>query len=106
MTTDSTMVSTTVTREMGCTAADFGRWLPGATRHAPLESAMEAGRIRHRVTVGAGTVEILLEARPPRRIAGIVLPVLLVSFRFIDLDAAQRHAFLDHFDHYTRRGGG
>ena len=99
-------VSATLTREMGCTADDFARWLPGATRHAPLESSMESGRIRHRLTVGAGTVEILLEAGPLRRIGRIVLPVLLVSFRFIDLDAAQRHAFLDHFDHYTLRGGG
>ena len=103
---DNTADSTTVTREMGCTAADFDRWLPGATRHAPLESVIEAGRIRHRVTVGAGAVDIVLEERPPRRIAGIVLPVLLVSFRFIALDAAQRRAFLDYFDHYTRRGGG
>lgn len=99
-------VGTTLTREMGCTTEDFARWLPGATRHAPLESAIEGDRIRHRVRVGTGAVEIWLEARAPRRIAGIVLPVLLVSFRFIDLDAAQRRDFLDHFDHYTRRGGG
>ena len=101
-----TVVGATLTREMGCTADDFARWLPGATGHAPLESIVEAGGMRHRVRVGAGIVEILLDTRPPRRIAGIVLPVLLVSFRFIDLDAAQRLAFLEHFDQYTRRGGG
>lgn len=98
--------SETLTREMGCSADDFARWLPGATDHAPRESGTEAGRTWHRVRVGAGIVEISLQEDPPRRIAGIVLPVLRVSFHFIDVDAAQRRAFLDRFDRYTRRGGG
>lgn len=93
-------------REMGCTEADFLRWLPGATRHAPVEAALVNGQTRYRVTVDGGTVEILLQPAPSRRIAALSLPVLKVSFRFLGLDAHQRASFLDYFDHYTRRGGG
>ena len=103
-------------REMGCTMADFTRWLPGATRGAvvdttdltefpPASGASDAG-VRHRIQVGAGMVQIDLLPQPPRRIALLALPVMLASFRFIDLDAAQREDFLTYFDHYTRRGGG
>lgn len=95
-----------LSREMGCTEADFARWLPGATRHAPLESHPCGAGQRHVVTVENGSVEILATPAPPRRIAGIILPVLQVSFRFIGLDPCRRAAFLEHFDRYTRRGGG
>lgn len=96
----------TLEREMGCTEADFLRWLPGATRHAHVESVSDAGVSRHRIGVGDGIVEITTKPSPPRRIGGIVLPVLDVRFRFIGLGPAQRTAFLAYFDHYTRRGGG
>jgi hypothetical protein len=89
-------------REMGCSVAEFERWLPGATRQAPIESTATT----HRVSVGAGTVEILLQELPPRRIALMVVPVLSVTFRFHDMDETERGAFLKYFDHYTRRGGG
>lgn len=95
-----------LTREMGCTEADLERWLPGATRHAPLESRPCGAGQCHAVTLESGKVEILAIPAPPRRIAGIVLPVLQVSFRFIGLDACRRQDFLDYFDRYTRRGGG
>lgn len=93
-------------REMGCTEADFLRWLPGATRHAKVESVNEAGVSRHRIRVDEGMVEISTSPSPPRRIGAIVLPVLDVRFRFICLDLEQRAEFLAYFDHYTRRGGG
>lgn len=93
-------------REMGCTEADFLRWLPGATRHAPVVSTtLEDGSL-HRVDVDGGMVEIRLHPLPPRRIGGIALPVLETRFRFIGLNHAQSAAFLAWFDHYTRRGGG
>jgi hypothetical protein len=93
-------------REMGCTEVEFARWLPGATRSAPIDTSRDGNRTRHCVAVDGGSVEIVLEARPPRRIALFVLPVLQVSFRFIGLDDTQRAAFLEYFDRYTRRGGG
>lgn len=89
-------------REMGCTRSDFERWLPGATRHAPVESL----GAMHRIHVQGGIVEISVNELAPRRIAGIALPVLSVCFRFIDIGDEAREAFLDFFDRYTRRGGG
>jgi hypothetical protein len=93
-------------REMGCTEAEFARWLPGATQHAPIQSAVQADLTIHRITVGSGMVEIRLQSQPPRRIGGIALPVLLATFHFTGMDTAERCAFMTHFDNYTRRGGG
>lgn len=87
---------------MGCTVAEFQRWLPGATRNAPIESAVSS----YRVTVDGGVVDITLTPLAPRKIALMVIPVLEVTFRFINLNEEQREAFLRYFDHYTRRGGG
>lgn len=96
----------TLVREMGCTEADLLRWLPGATRHAPIETRIAGQETLHRVRLDGGMVEIASRPMPPRRIGGIVLPVLKVAFRFVNLDEQQRAAFLTYFDHYTRRGGG
>jgi len=93
-------------REMGCTEADFLRWLPGATGNAPVSTTRDAAGMLHRVTLADGLVEILVRPEVPRRIASIVLPVLRVTIRFVGLDGAQRVAFLDMFDRYTHRGGG
>lgn len=93
---------TELTREMGCTVAEFERWLPGATRNAPIESTGSS----HRVTVEGGVVDIALTPLAPRKIALMVIPVLAVTFRFNGLNDQQRDAFLRYFDHYTRRGGG
>lgn len=96
----------TLLREMGCSEAEFARWLPGATRHAAIDSCVDGGEVLHRVSVGIGAVEIRLLALPPRRIASITLPALRVAFRFIGMNEAQRDEFMTYFDHYTRRGGG
>ncbi|HYQ81960.1 MAG TPA: hypothetical protein VEP68_10670 [Anaeromyxobacteraceae bacterium] len=89
-------------REMGCTRAEFMRWLGGATRQAPRR--LEGEEIA--LAVGAGEVRIALAERPPRRIALVSVPVLAVRFRFLGLDAPARENFLATFDAYTRRGGG
>jgi hypothetical protein len=91
-----------LTREMGCTRAEFERWLPGATRCAPVDLAGDT----HRIHIQSGIVEIRVNELGPRRIASISLPVLSVSFRFIDISDDEREAFLGFFDLYTRRGGG
>ena len=100
------IVPVELVREMGCTEADFLRWLPGATKHAPIKTACQDDGELYIVSADAGTVEIMTSRQAPRRIAGITLPVLHVRFRFIGMDALQRQAFLAYFDHYTRRGGG
>jgi hypothetical protein len=89
-------------REMGCTRAEFLRWLPGASRHAPLRAEGDDLAL----SVAGGVVRISLEERPPRRVALISLPVLAVRFRFEGLAEEARRDFLAWFDHYTRRGGG
>ena len=89
-------------REMGCTREEFLRWLPGASRHAPIVSA---GNL-FRILADHGTVEIAIAELAPRRIASISLPVLEVRFRFVGMQASAREAFLDYFDQYTQRGGG
>jgi hypothetical protein len=99
-------VPTRLQREMGCTMAEFVRWLPGATRGAPIVSGMDGTTAVYSVSVPGGMVEISLQVAPARRIAAMALPVLLVTFRFIGLDPAERAEFLTHFDNYTRRGGG
>jgi hypothetical protein len=91
-----------LTREMGCTLAEFERWLPGATRNARIDSTANA----HRVYVEGGMVDITLLERSPRRIASLALPVLSVSLRFSGMSQAACAAFLAYFDNYTRRGGG
>jgi hypothetical protein len=93
-------------REMGCTMEEFARWMPGATRGAPIVSRRKGTSALHSISVPGGSVEITVQVAPERRIAAMALPVLLVTFRFIDLDAPQRTEFLTHFDNYTRRGGG
>ena len=89
-------------REMGCTLEEFLRWLPGATRHAPV--IRQDGM--YSVLSEQGKVDITLEVLPERRIASIRLPVLRVHFRFVGMAQVQRVAFLEYFDRYTLRGGG
>ncbi len=89
-------------RDMGCTRDDFFRYLPGATRHVPLEIAGDTITL----PLQRGRVEIELVERPLRRIGSFALPVLGVTFRFTGVDAAARDDFLAWFDLYTRRGGG
>ena len=89
-------------REMGCTRADFVRWLPGATGHAPSRIEMD------RVTVefAGGIIEISFLQALARKIGLISIPVLNVSFRFLGVGAAARSEFMTYFDLYTKRGGG
>ena len=91
-----------LTREMGCTPEEFLRWLPGATRYAP----MQIGAGKALVHAGEATVEISFIEPPPRKIARIAMPVLLVSFRFSGAATGAYREFMAYFDLYTKRGGG
>ena len=90
------------TREMGCTEAEWLRWLPGATRGAP--SAV--GPDRARVQLGSGQLTLHWQALPPRAIALVRIPRLLVHFCFEGVEPGERDTFMHYFDLYTRRGGG
>ena len=89
-------------REMGCTEAEWLGWLPaaiGAHPHQLTGSAVQ-------VTLPGGTLAIGWQAGPPRVIALLRMPRLLVAFRFQGLDAAARYTFMKRFDLYMQRGGG
>ncbi len=89
-------------REMGCTREEFVRWLPGATRHAPMQLTTDKAVVH----AGGATVEISFIPAPPRRIALVSMPVLKVSFRFSGAGADAYREFMAYFDLYTKRGGG
>ena len=89
-------------REMGCTREEFVRWLPGATRHAPIQINADKAAVR----AGEATIEISFTQAPPRRIALVSMPVLQVSFRFSGAGASAYREFMAYFDLYTSRGGG
>ncbi len=89
-------------REMGCTRDDFLRWLPGATRHAPLSLQGDCAVVE----LGGAKVEISFVQAAPRRIQRVTLPVLAVEFRFSGGKRGAYRDFLAYFDLYTKRGGG
>ena len=87
---------------MGCTRAEFLRWLPGATRFAPMQMQGDKAVVH----AGEATVEISFTPAPPRTIVLVSLPVLQVSFRFSGAEQGAYRAFMAYFDLYTSRGGG
>jgi hypothetical protein len=89
-------------REMGCTREEFLRWLPGATRHAPMQLHADKAVVR----AGEATVKIAFTQTPPRSIGRVSMPVLKVTFRFSGADASAYRDFMVYFDLYTSRGGG
>ena len=89
-------------REMGCTREEFVRWLPGATRHAPMQLHADEAVIQ----AGDTTVRISFTQAQPRRIALVSMPVLIVSFQFAGAGAGAYREFMAYFDLYTSRGGG
>ena len=87
---------------MGCTEAEWLRWLPNAIgEHFWKLQAHSAG-----VRIGEGALGLTWRTVEPRVIALISIPRLLVSFRFAGLDDAKRYRFMKRFDLYMQRGGG
>lgn len=89
-------------REMGCTAEELLKWLPGATGGCAL--ALRPGAAD--VAVGDGALRLRWQPLPPRRIALLSVPRLAVRFEFEAVDEAARLRFMRRFDLYTQRGGG
>jgi hypothetical protein len=89
-------------REMGCTEAEWLRWLPNAIGdHFWKQQVQSAG-----VRIGDGALGLRWRVGEPRVIGLLRLPRLLVSFRFGGLEASQRYHFMKRFDLYMQRGGG
>jgi len=89
-------------RDMGCTEADWLRWLPQAVgeHHWKLHTGTAGVRI------GDGALGLKWQVAAPRVIGLISIPVLCVRFRFAGVDDAQRYTFMKRFDLYMQRGGG
>jgi hypothetical protein len=90
------------TREMGCTEAEWLRWLPAAIG----ECAWQRDGQRALVDVPPGRLVLRWQALPPRAIALVRMPVLQVDFEFEALSDEKRFAFMRRFDLYMQRGGG
>lgn len=89
-------------REMGCTASELRTWLPGASRQADIRWLDDGACIEW----SGGKLILQWQPQPPRRIALVTLPRLLVHFEFGATAEDDRNAFMKHFDLYTQRGGG
>jgi hypothetical protein len=89
-------------RDMGCTEAEWLRWLPAAIGAHPWQPTVQAAEVQ----IGAGHLQLNWRPAAPRVIGLACIPRLLVSFRFSGLDDAQRHAFMKRFDLFMQRGGG
>ena len=89
-------------REMGCTEAEWLRWLGPAI--GECEWLREAGGAR--VRIASGTLHLSWREASPRRIALLELARLHVVFVFENVGDEVRHAFMRRFDLYMHRGGG
>ncbi len=87
---------------MGCTEAEWLRWLPAAVgeNHWKLQTR-SAG-----VRIADGALGLKWQIAEPRVIGLVQIPRLLVSFRFAGLNDVQRYIFMKRFDLYMQRGGG
>jgi hypothetical protein len=89
-------------REMGCTEADWLRWLPLAVGEHPWKLHTGTAGVR----IGDGALGLKWQVATPRVIGLIRIPVLRVSFRFAGVVEAQRYDFMTRFDLCMQRGGG
>lgn len=89
-------------REMGCTEAEWLRWLPSAIGAHAYELSDGAAHAQ----VESGSLRLCWRADEPLRVALLQMPRLHLRFSFTGLDAPQRHAFMQRFDLYMQRGGG
>lgn len=89
-------------REMGCTEAEWLRWLPGAVGEHFWKLQQGSAGVR----IGDGALGLKWQEGEPREIALVRMPRLLVQFRFAGVDDAARQAFMTRFDLFMQRGGG
>lgn len=89
-------------REMGCTEAEWLRWLPNALGdHHWKRQDTTVG-----VRIGDGALGLKWQVLEPRAIGLAKIPRLLVNFRFAGVDDSARQEFMKRFDLYMQRGGG
>jgi ribosomal protein S18 acetylase RimI-like enzyme len=86
-------------REHGCTPAEWQRDLPGAV--AATDGPAWRRGSGHGASARRWLADLRWQVLPPRQIALVRLPRLQVDFRFEQVDAGTRSAFMRHFDLYT-----
>lgn len=89
-------------RDMACTEAEWLGWLPAAMGSSDWQ---RDGSCVH-ASLQGGKLSVCWQVAPPRIIALLRLPRLLVRFQFEALDETARYAFMKRFDLYMQRGGG
>jgi hypothetical protein len=89
-------------RDMGCTEAEWLRWLPAALGDHHWKHQEQTVGVR----IGDGALGLKWQVAEPRVIALITMPRLLVNFRFAGVDEVTRYKFMKRFDLYMQRGGG
>ena len=92
---------------MGCTQAEWLRWLPAAIGDHAWQR--EGASVRVCLTEDElllGTLTLTWAVGPMRQIALVAMPRLLVNFQFEGLNEGQRYTFMRRFDLYMQRGGG
>lgn len=94
-------------REMGCTEAEWLRWLPAAIGAHPWQREGSQAQIQiQNPSAITGQLTLTWRVEPMRRIALMQMPCLWVNFSFEGMDAHQRWVFMRRFDLYMQRGGG
>jgi hypothetical protein len=89
-------------REMGCTEAEWLRWLPEAIGTHAWQQVAQAVEVQ----IDAGQLMLNWQTSVPRVLGLTITPRLLVSFHFEGLGETRRNAFMKRFDLYMQRGGG
>lgn len=90
-------------RDMGCTEAEWLRWLPAAVG----VHAWHLGEGGAQVELGdSATLTLDWQVQAPLAIGLVRMPRLRVGFRFAGLDEGRRQDFMRRFDLYMQRGGG
>ncbi len=110
-------------REMGCSEADWLRWLPDAIGDHEWSLQGRSAKVElgyQRESRGGGeeqgdqpaasaglspSLTLAWQPLPPLTIAQLSLPRLRVSFKFEGVGEAERQQFMRRFDLYLQRGG-
>ncbi|MDO8768546.1 MAG: hypothetical protein Q7K57_07575 [Burkholderiaceae bacterium] len=89
-------------REMGCSEAEWLRWLPDAIGEHHWKLHTQSAGVR----IGDGALDLKWQIGEARVIGLARIPRLHVQFRFAGVDEAARLTFMKRFDLYMQRGGG
>ena len=94
--------ATTIELDMGLSEKDFDSVLPNAVKPYVV-TEQDSGYL---LNDGEQHIHIEKTVLPPRAIASIRLPRMMVVLKFSDHTEQQTAAFMQRFNRYMHRGGG